>query len=412
MLAVFLVVLLVSFATSVRGRTIFGPYLGADFGAFYIGGKIFNTQSPARIYDAELHQQLYQAEFPDAPPESHLQYVNAPFFILPFTVLSRLPYSWAYLCWVGLSLALFVAGFTFIWRTLDGIPADAWFVSLLLGISFMPFLVECLAGGQTSAIGFFCLAVAISSERRRRQIVSGLALSLCAYKPTLLLLILPMLVVTRRYATLLGFVAGCGLLAIISLLAVGWQGCAGFINTLLYFTKASTSAASGLRSWKYVDVNSFFRLLLGQHSNLRWVLTAASFLLGLPFLLRTWWQSDLQKQNLVWALTIVGTLVLNLYVGIYDSTLVVLSILLTTEVLYRRADNTRSSLPASYKFILLLLYVVPWITQPVARLTGIQLLTLVLALLGSYQIIQFQRVVSESKQTSQPPAAEIQASPR
>lgn len=407
-LAVYLVALLVSFATSVRGRTVFGPYLGADFGAFYIAGKIFNTQSPDRIYDAELHQQLYLKEFPDAPPDNHLPYVNAPFFILPFTLFSRLPYSWAYLFWVGLSFAFFVAGFTLIWRTLDGIPADAWLVSLLLGISFMPFLVECLAGGQTSAIGFFCLAVAISSERRRRQIVSGLALSLCTYKPTLILLILPMLVGTRRYATLLGFAAGCGLLALISWLAVGWQGCAGFINTLLYFTSASTSAASGFRSWKYVDVNSFFRLLLSHHSNLRWILTAASFLFGLPFLLRIWWQGDLQKrdeQDVVWALTICGTLVLNIYVGIYDSTLLVLSVLLTTDVLYRRADNTQSSLPTSYKFILLLLYVVPWITQPVARLTGLQLLTLVLALLGSYQILQFQQVVSESKQTSQLPDA-------
>lgn len=395
-LAVYLVVFVVSFATSAKGRTIFGPYLGADFGAFYIAGKIFNTHSPDQIYDARLEHQLYQEQFPDAPPDTQLPYVNAPFFILPFTLLSRLPYSWAYLFWVALSFALYVAGFTLIWRTLDGIPGDAWFVSTLLALSFMPFLVECLAGGQTSAIGFFCLAVAISSERRRRQIISGLALSLCAYKPTLLLLILPMLVITRRYATLLGFVAGCGLLALISLLAVGWRGCAGFINTLLYFTNASTSAASGLRSWKYVDVNSFFRLLLGHHSYLRWTMTAAAFLFGLPFLLRIWWQGDREKrdeQSLVWALTITGLLVLNLYVGIYDSTLVVLSVLLTTDVFYRQADNNQSSLPASYKFILLLLYLVPWITQPVARLTGLQLFTLVLALFGSYQIIQFQRLV-------------------
>lgn len=397
-LAVYLVVVVASFATSAKGRTIFGPYLGADFAAFYIAGKIFNTHSPDQIYDAGLHHQLYQEQFPDAPPDSHLPYVNAPFFILPFTLLSRLPYSWAYLFWVVLSLALYAAGFTLIWRTLDGIPGDAWFVSLLLALSFMPFLVECLAGGQTSAIGFFCLSAAISSERRRRQIISGLALSLCAYKPTLLLLIMPMLVLTRRYATLLGFVTGCGLLAIISLLAVGWQGCAGFINTLLYFMNASTNAASGLRTWKYVDVNSFFRLLLGHNSYLRWTMTAAAFLFGLPFLLRIWWQGDREKrdeQNLVWALTITGTLVLNLYVGIYDSTLVVLSVLLTADVFYRRADNSQSSLPASYKFILLLLYLVPWITQPVARLTGFQLFTLVLALFGGYQIIQFQRVVRD-----------------
>ncbi|HEX9423680.1 MAG TPA: hypothetical protein VF899_10575, partial [Pyrinomonadaceae bacterium] len=59
-LAVYLIVLVVSFATSVRGRTIFGPYLGADFGAFYVAGKIFNSRSPDQIYDASVHHQLYQ----------------------------------------------------------------------------------------------------------------------------------------------------------------------------------------------------------------------------------------------------------------------------------------------------------------------------------------------------------------
>ena len=393
-LAVYLAVALVSFSTSAKGRTIFGPYLGADFAAYYVAGKIFNTYSPDQIYDAGLEQKLYQEQFPDAPPDSHLPYVNAPFFILPFTLLARLPYSWAYLGWVVLSLALYVAGFKLIWGTLDGIPADAWFVSLLLALSFMPFLVECLAGGQTSAIGFFCLAAAISNERRGRQIISGLAISLCAYKPTVLLLIVPMLVITRRYVTLLGFVCGVGLLSLISLLTVGRLGCAGFINTLLYFTNASTSAASGLRSWKYVDVNSFFRLLLGRHSYLRWTMTAATFLLGLPVLLTVWWRSDREKrdeQGLVWALTITATLVLNLYVGIYDSTLAVLSVLQTADLLYRRAGSNQSSLPASYKYILLLLYLVPWITQPVARLTGIQLFTLVLALFGVFQVIEVQR---------------------
>src|SRR6185295_20283569 len=100
--------------------------------------------------------------------------------------------------------------------------------------------VECLAGGQTSALAFFCLALAINQERRGHYILSGLALSLCAYKPTLLLLVVPMLFFTRRHSTLLGFVAGCAVLAVVSLLVVGRQGCLGYINTLLYFTNAST----------------------------------------------------------------------------------------------------------------------------------------------------------------------------
>jgi hypothetical protein len=392
-LAVYLVVLVMSFATNVRGRTIFGPYLGADFGAYYIAGKIFNTRSADQIYDATLHHRLYQGQFPDMPSDSQLPYVNAPFFVLPFTILARMPYSWAYLLWLLLSLALYVAGLTLIWRTLDGIPRDAWLTSLLLALSFMPFLVECLAGGQTSAVGFFCLAFAISSERRGYHILSGLAISLCAYKPTLLLLAVPMLLITRRYKTLLGFVAGCGILGLLSLLVVGREGCLGYINSLLYFTNASTSAASGLRSWKYVDVNSFFRLLMGHHTFLRWTMMAAVFLIVLPLLFRLWWQSNPGRradQSLVWALTLTWTLVLNLYVGIYDSTLVVLSVLLTTDVMYRRIESDQLWLPATFKAILLLLYIVPWITQPIARLTGLQIFTLVLAVFGVYQIIQFR----------------------
>ena len=122
-------------------------------------------------------------------------------------------------------------------------------------------------------------------------------------------------------------------------------------------------------------------------------MTAAVFLLVLPFLFRVWWQSHLARrdeQSFVWALALSWTLVLNLYVGIYDSTLVVLSVLLTTDVMYRRVDNDQLRLPTTFKAILLLVYVVPWITQPVARLTGLQIFTLALAILGGYQIIQFQ----------------------
>ncbi len=394
-LAIYSGVLTISFVTNVRGRTIFGPYLGADFGAFYIAGRIFNTHPPDRIYDPALHNRLYQEQFPDASAETGLPYVNAPFFILPFTVLARLPYSWAYFLWLALSLVLYIAAFCLLWRTLKEIPRKAWLMTLLLSLSFMPFLVECLAGGQTSAVGFFCLTLVIISERRDHYILSGFALSLCAYKPTLLVLILPMLAITRRYLTVLGFVAGCGVLALSSVLIVGWQGCLGYIDNLLYFANASTTTASGLRSWKYVDINSFFRPHLEAVPYLRWTLTGAVFLIVLPLLFRLWWKTDRQQpedQSLAWALTLTWTLVLNVYLGIYDTTLVVLSVLLLTDVFYRRRENDPLPLSPAYKIMLLLLYVIPWITQFIDRLSGIQIYTLVLAFFGIYQVVQFNRL--------------------
>jgi len=392
-LAVSFFVLAVSFATTTRGKTSLGPFLGADFGAFYVGGKIFNEYSPDRIYDVALHELVYKEIFPDAPPGSHLAYANAPFFILPFALLSRLPYAWAYIAWLLISIILYCLGFLLVWTTLEAIPDTYFSAALLLALSFFPFTIECLAGGQTSAFGFFALALALTSERSSR-LLSGAALALCSYKPTLLFLMIPMLIVSRRYLTLLGFVIGNAALGVVSILAVGWRGCVAYVNTLLFYTNASVNAESGLRTWKYVDITSFFRLLVANHAQLRFILTATVFLFVLAFLAQLWWKGQRKthdERDLIWAATLTWTSVLNLYLGIYDTTLVVLSALLFTNFLYVRSVPTRPALSPQYKVLLLLLYVVPWLTQPVARLTHIQLYTLVLGLFGAYQLAHFSR---------------------
>jgi hypothetical protein len=391
-LAFYSIMLSISFATQEKGRTAFGPQLGADFQQFYVAGVIFNSQTPDQIYDRDLQRRLYHELFPDTAPDTELPYVHAPFFILPFPLLSKLPYPWAYFVWLLISLCLYVSGFNLLWRELDAMPEGVYWMSLLLALSFMPFLVECLAGGQTSAFGFFCFALAISCERRGRQMLSGVALALCSYKPTLLLFILPMIVITRRFSTLIGFLTGFLFLAVVSLLLVGWQGCVSYVNTLFYISDHSTAAVTGLRPWKYVDVNSFFRLLLGRHVYLRWIFVAAVCLSVLPLLFRFWLRADREgDQSLVWASVLTWTLVLNAYVGIYEATLVVLSALLTTHAFYRRANKTQFELAPVYKLSILSLYLTPWITQLIARLSGVQLYTLALAMFGGYQLSQRQK---------------------
>ncbi|HET8781664.1 MAG TPA: glycosyltransferase family 87 protein, partial [Pyrinomonadaceae bacterium] len=350
-LAIFTIVLVVSFATAKRGRTVFGPFLGADFGAFYVAGQIYNNYGPASIYDAELHRRVYKENFPDAPADEQLFYANAPFFVLPFIVLSRLPYALAYLIWLAISISLYLAGFSIIWRTLN-LPREIWLTALLIALSFWPFLVECLAGGQTSACGFFCLGLAIALETRSR-FWSGVALALCAYKPTLLLLIVPMLLVTGRWLTIAGLAAGSTVLGLISLLAVGVPGCVNFLNRLLFFSSATATTEGGLKGWKYVDINAFMRLLMPHQTNLRWAITAVIALLVIPFLVAKWWRLREESQSrLLWALTITWTPVLTIYMGIYDSTILVLAGLLLTAEFYSLGYRS-DSLPFIYKCLLL-----------------------------------------------------------
>jgi len=386
-LTIYLAALAVSFATQSNGRTVYGPPLGADYASFYVAGKIYAEIAPAQIYNRAVQTQLYQELTHNLDTSSGLPFANAPFFVLPFAALSRLPYTWSFATWMILAAALYIGGMRLVWASTDHLPRDAWVTVLLLGVTFVPFLLESLTGGQVSAFGFFSLSLAFFLEKRRRPYLSGAALALCLYKPTLLLLILPMLFFTRRWRTLAGFAIAAAALAAVSILAVGWGGWISYLNALLYFTGESTAAASGLRTWKYIDFNSFYRLLVGGYPLVRWGLTLATVIALGPKLIRAWQQGSRGKpdgQALLWALTISWTTVLNFYVGIYDSVILVLSAILSADVLFGGRESPADGLAVEYKYLLLLLYVTPWFTEFVAAAIHIQIMTLVVTAYGLY----------------------------
>lgn len=397
-LVMYLALIAVSFATAVRnqGQTVFGTTLGADFPAFYVAGKIINEYGAAELYNRELQGRLYHELFPHAEPDALLPYLNAPYFALPFPLLARLPYAWAYLCWFLITLGLYVAGFTLLWRELEGLPASAYRTALIVALSFMPFLVECVAGGQTSAVGFFALALAVVLERRGQWFGSGAVLALLLYKPTLLVLLGPMVLLSRRWKTLAGMaVGGAGLLAL-SALTLGVNVTLGWFQTMLGYAQLSTSgaagAASGLRIWKYVDVNAFARAFWGGNALLRWFTVGIVVAACLPLLVKAWWpraERSSENREADWALAIAWTPVLNLYLGIYDVTIIVVSAALLAAWQLRQGD-----LRVQAKAMFLLLYVTPWLAQPLARATGLQVLTVVLAAFGLY-VLRWRKIEQE-----------------
>ncbi len=196
-----------------------------------------------------------------------------------------------------------------------------------------------------------------------------------------------MLLVTGRWITLVGLAAGNLVLAALSFFIAGWQGCINFINRLLFYSSSATTGESGLRSWKYVDINAFMRLLLPHHAQLRWIITALLVLGVIPFLIAAWWRLRRESQwQLLWALTVSWTPVLNIYMGIYDSTILVLAGLLLTAEFYRQGVQP-SSLPFTYKCLLLVVYLAPLFTQGIAMATGVQIYTLAVAAFAIYQLV-------------------------
>lgn len=380
--------LILSFATTVNNRTATGLGLGSDYLAFYNAGTIVNRYSLDRLYDLNLQAELYHRNLPGEPESTTLPYANAPFLAIMLRPLAMLPYSWSYATWIGASVALFAAAFALVWSA-SGLPRKFGGVALLFALSFEPFLIECLHGGQISAFGLLWISLAIYHSLRGREWYAGIALAVMLYKPTLLPLILPMLLIMRQWRTLGGFLVGTAALAAISLLTVGPNASIDYLRMLFgYFTKTANSGGAGFQTFKFVDLNSFLKLL-GIPALMAWTMLACVGTLVLRAVLIAKPRTDQESKRtlpLAWAAAITWTLVLNVYVGVYDAVLIVPSIVLTCGALLRRSSDTGRNLPLRLRCLFLATWTLPWFSGLIARDFGFQPFTLALLALGMYQL--------------------------
>lgn len=342
-----------------------------DFPAFYNAGRIINQHSGRELYNRELQQSFYREIAPEAAARTNLFFAYAPFFALLFSPLALLPYLTAFACWALISLALFTVGFRFVW-TSAALPLRHFTSALVIALSFLPFYSWCLLIGQTSAFGFFWLSLAIYLDHKNQRFASGCALAVLLYKPTLLLLLIPMLAVTSRWRTLTGFGVGAVVLGMVSLAVIGLSGVPEYLDMLAFFSQAKAAGRHGLLF--DVDALSFFVALLGRRY--AWIAMLLLAAIVLPVLVLAW-RSD---SKTAFALAITWTLVLNFYVVIYDSTLIILAAVLSAGAL------ARPHLPRGFRWLLLVLFVTPWIARQSAENFAVQPLTIAFVAFGYYQV--------------------------
>ena len=193
-----------------------------------------------------------------------------------------------------------------------------------------------------------------------------------AFKPTLLLLVLPMLVVTRSFRVLCGVAAsGLGLLAL-SFWAVGYDGCLGFLRFLARYAETERVAPEILKSpWKYVDMRSAAYAIF-QHPSL-WSSAVLAILVAVAAMLlwRTWRHSG--DWRLAWASALIWTPVLSPHCAIYDSVLLIPAVFLVAPA---------QRLSEWFLPLVTLVYLAAWCSQPIAALTGFQPLSAAIVLLG------------------------------
>lgn len=387
LLVVGAVMLSVSFATSDRGRTLFGPPLGNDFAGFYVAAQILERGETSQLYDRALHDELYHELLPKLDQGDSIPYVHPPFVAGVLRPLTLIRYESAVAIWLVISAGMYVAGAWLLLRSSPDLAKDHFGLVILLSLSFEPFLMECWLGGQLSAVGFLSYALAWFAFSRNRPLAAGMALGLCFYKPTLLLLMLPLLVIGRCWRMLLGMTITGVVLAGLSLAFVGWDVSVGYLDVLLSFRRSTSGGGLGILTWKYVDLNNTLRLLCGGKSSAQLFVFVVLSLIPFSLLAKAWWRwprSEMNHRQRLWAASLAWVPILNLYVGIYDSILVVQSAVLAADFVLR---DRRSESPLTHSglaYWLLGVATTAWFSQGLARVSGVQAFTLALIGLGFF----------------------------
>jgi alpha-1,2-mannosyltransferase len=382
----------VSVVLGFQGRPFMGRALGGDFVGFYTVGKILNTYPPARIYDLDLLVRLQHATLPSMDKNQMLMFAQAPYLGWLFRPFALLPYAWAYVAWLGFSAALFAAGLAVLFSAVGLKRADRK-TGFLLALSSTPFLFETWIGGQMAFVVFFIWALVLWCVfKNDRRFLAGLILSLCLFKPTLVALPAAMLLLGRRWRVISGLAAGSVAMAVLSIATVGWEGCLAWARTLGFEAQVASGSGEAWHRAKYVDMAAFFHLLLGGHATAAAIVMMIVGVAAVGVLGRAWWRSDGLAQGLasreLWAATLCFALVVNAYAPIYDTVLAVAAIALVASKREQRPEQHREAFAAW----LLLLYMVPWLTQSFAEFLHLQLMTVVLAGFGVWAL----RLANES----------------
>jgi hypothetical protein len=123
---------------------------------------------------------------------------------------------------------------------------------------------------------------------------------------------------------------------------------------------------------------AFFEQLLGNRTPWAVAIAILVAVVAMSWLGWAWWRSEGRPvDRALWAATLCFTLVVSPYAPIYDTILVVVAVALVA-----------SQVPSLW---LLLLYMIPWVTQSFAEFLHLQLMTLAIAGFGIWALLLSER---------------------
>jgi GT2 family glycosyltransferase len=299
-----------------------GNLRGPDFFNFYAAAKLYVTSGGAAVYDIAMQRQVeLQITGQDPSRFIVLPYFHPPYYTLLIAPLAYLDYRHAYYAMAAFNVLLAAALVVILVRTSLRVHGRGWLVAASMIGGFFPLFVTVLQG-QSDLVLLVPLAGAYAAWARGRIGLAGALSALALSKPQLLLLI-PVLFITRRaWRALAGFVGVLLALGAVSVAGFGFGPVFGYLGAV--GTWAVTGHLPNTGQLVYTDpaVYSLRNILEAIPGGGKVVAFVILVLLLALVALSLSWRPD--KPRLDFALAVAASLVLSPHQNVHDLALLVI----------------------------------------------------------------------------------------
>ncbi len=279
--------------------------LGTDFRGYYASAQIALQHGFLSVYDQEL-QNAYQEALPLACPDGSLiqprlkvSMPYLPVYVIFFLPFSRFGFTTSYLLFCALNLVILPA---YLLRFSKALKVAPSFFELFAWSACLP-AISNLGLGQSNVFLMICLgefSLAILNGKPR---ISGVWLAGMLIKPLSLIMLLPGLILQKRWRVLIGFLAGGLTILLSSLLLAGVDGVRASLELARRFAGPLIQTGPAMMNWRALALNlkAFFPGWAA------WVIAAAGMLIMAFLTLRSWRQNSPQNKT-AFLLLILATL--------------------------------------------------------------------------------------------------------
>jgi hypothetical protein len=201
----------------------------ADFRVFYSSGYLLRSRQVSEIYDDEKIKNI-QDEHVSSSPRA-LPFIHPAYEALLFVPFSFLHYPGAYVTYLGFNLLCLVVAYLLL-RSRFGLLRERWrWLPPLAVIAFMP-VPAALMQGQDSLILLALFAAALAFLDSGSDLNAGLLLGLGMFKFQILLPIVFLFFIWRRWHIVLGTVISSAVVLVLSVALTGIEAQRTYVHKL------------------------------------------------------------------------------------------------------------------------------------------------------------------------------------